>query len=330
MKVITGAGGHVGNTLARMLCERKEKVRAMVHFSDTPRAFENLNAEKVEGDVTDYDSLLKAFKGAETVYHCAAFIALEPRLHPKLHAVNVTGTENVIRACRETGVKKLVYVSSVEAIGNAAPGGILDESYGFDPANALITYGVTKAEGARRVLEAVEKEEVEAVILCPVAILGPNDYRPSKFGRMFMDFISRKLPAYPEGGFDFVDVRDVAEALISAENKGRNGESYLLSSEHLRTDELMKLLEKITNIKKPYFKLPTNMMKMVAFFFEKFSRVSGSDPIVTREAVHILQSNMKTSNAKARKELGFDPRPVAQTISDHISWLREHHTFKKK
>jgi len=270
MILVTGATGHVGNVLIRKLIEMGEKPKALIHIPTVVDSLQDLDVEKIHGDILDYNFLLKAFEGIEIIYHCASMISIMPINFEKMYAVNVTGTENVMKAAIQKGVKKVVYVSSIEAIGNVHPNIPLNEKDGFNPDKAMLKYGITKSKATLKVQEFAKKG-LDVSIVCPVGIIGPFDFKPSQMGQMIIDFANKKLPAYPNyGGFDFVDVRDVADGIILAKEKGKKGEHYILTSQHITMSKLMDLLEKITKKPKPKLKLPFVFMYLSGFLLKKF------------------------------------------------------------
>ncbi len=325
MIVVTGSSGHVGNVLVRKLLEQGKKVRVLLHPPTTVRvSLEGLDVERVSGDVTDYDSLLRAFDGAEMVYHCAAVISIMPGKLNEMRRTNVDGVKNVMRAAKACGVSRVLHVSSVEAIGDASKNGEpINETYGFNPDKAMLAYGVTKAEGSLAVMEFV-KEGMDIVTVCPVGVIGPYDFRPSQLGQMILDFDSGNLPAYPGyGGFDFVDTRDLADGIIAAAEKGKPGDVFLLTGEHISVEGMMQLLEKITGKKKPSIRLPYSLMYTIGFFAEQYYKLVNREPVLTRDSVKILKSDLKVDGSKARAELGFSPRPIQESFEDQLRWLKE-------
>lgn len=324
MIVITGATGHVGNNLVRELNKRGIKPRILVHEPTVVRkAIAGLDFEEVSGDITDADSLKKAFKGAEVVYNCAAWISITPGMYEKLRVVNVDGVINVLEACKLNNVKRLVHVSSIEALGDPGVGVIATEEMGFNPDRAMLEYGVTKAEASLLVQKAA-KEGLNVVSVCPVGIIGPYDFRPCQMGAMIMDFKKGKLPAYPGyGGFDWVDVRDVAQGILLAAEKGKSGEFYILTGGHTTNHEMMEILEKVTGSKMPKVALPYWLLSTAGFFAEFYYKWTGKEAVITRDSAKILKSDLRASSEKAKKELGFAPRPIEQTFKDHYEWLME-------
>ncbi|MDD5014926.1 MAG: NAD-dependent epimerase/dehydratase family protein [Atribacterota bacterium] len=245
MIVITGAAGHLGNVLIRKLVDQNKKVRALILPGEDIASLRGLKVEKVDGNVCAPDSLRKAFEGAEIVYHCAGIISILPGQQKQLYQVNVIGTRNVVNMCLETKVKRLVYTSSIHALSEPEPGIAFNESRQFDPENVLGEYSRSKALGTLEVIKGIKKG-LDAVILCPSGIIGPYDYRVSEMGKLVVDFVKGKVKAYVGGAYDFVDVRDVAEGLILACEKGKKGECYILSGQQISVWQLLKFLEEIS------------------------------------------------------------------------------------
>jgi len=323
MYVVTGASGHIGNTLIRMLVEqgKADKVVAMLHANREPRSLAGLPVQRVCADICDYRTLVPIFQGADVVFHCAALISIVPGIFPELHRVNHEGTLNVLRACHEAKVRRLVHVASIEAIGDLQCGRPVCEEDGFNPDKAMIEYGVTKATAALEVLKEV-RNGLDVVIVSPVGVVGPYDFKPSQMGKMVLDYVAKKLPAYPDGGFDFVDSRDVAKALLAAAEKGRTGENYLVTGGHLSVKEMMEMLERVSGIRKPLFKLPHWLLTIVALGSEAWYHLFGGNPIVTRGSLRILRSRLKVCGEKTRRELGVEPTPLEKTFADQIAFFR--------
>lgn len=329
MIVITGATGLVGNNLARLLTGKGEDIRAMVLRGSKTEAIDSLPVERVEGDVRDLQSLIKAFEGADKIYHCAALISIVSGKYRAMEAVNVRGVRNVIEACKACGVKKLVHVASVEALGNDGTGRILQEDAGFRPDCAMIEYGRTKAYGGLALLDAVAGGEIEASIVAPVGIIGPNDYMRSRMSCMFQDFINRRLPAYvTDGGFDFVDARDVARCIIAADHRGGNGETYLCSAGHITVPELMDYMQELTGVRKPRLAVSTRYLKTIAPALEKTYCALGKEPILTPGSLNIISSDLRCDPSKSVRELDMQYISVRQSIKDTVEWLRERGEIK--
>ena len=240
---VTGASGHVGANLIRVLLARGDSVRALVHRDR--RALSGLPIETAMGDVRDPASLEQAFAGAEVVYHAAGYISLVSGEWSRLHAVNVVGTRNVVEACLRCGVRRLVHFSSIHAMDLNPERAQIDESTPLVAEGGVPPYSLSKAEGEREVQEGIANG-LDAVILNPTAILGPHDYAPSHQGEVLLALARRMLPALVEGGFDWVDARDVAKGALSAAVRGTAGARYILSGHWVSVRELARLVGSIT------------------------------------------------------------------------------------
>jgi dihydroflavonol-4-reductase len=322
MIVITGATGHLGNVLVRKLAKQKMKIRAMVLPGEDISSLEGLEIEKIEGNVCFPDSLRRAFKGADTVYHCAGIISIFPGQQKKLYRVNVAGTQNVVNICIEEKVKKLVYISSIHALSEPERGITIDESRGFDPENVLGEYSRSKVLGTLEVIKGIERG-LDAVILCPSGIIGPHDYRVSEMGKLIVDFFKGKVKAYVEGAYDFVDVRDVAEGLISACKKGKKGECYILSGQQISVKKILKYLEKMSGVRAPVVKVPHRIARVFGLFNVLYCNLLKITPLFTPFSIDVLASNSIISCRKAEGKFGYSPRPVYESLKDAVDWFKE-------
>ena len=222
MLLVTGPTGHIGNVLVRELVSRGEKVRALVLPHDDLTPLVGLDVELVLGDILKLDSLRRAFEGVEDVFHLAGMISIMPGRNELVRRVNVEGTYNILQAAKEVGVRRLIYTSSIHALRRVPHGITIDESVPFDTQHAISDYDQSKAEASLAVLEATRKG-LNAVIACPTGVVGPYDYKRSEMGQVIMGCIEEKPQLYIEGAYDFVDVRDVADGLILAQEKGQTG-----------------------------------------------------------------------------------------------------------
>jgi dihydroflavonol-4-reductase len=322
--VITGATGHLGNTLVRELRQRRaeEEIRCLVLPGEDLTPLDGLDVSVVRGDVRRVDDLSAAFSGADIVFHLASVISLRPDQAPLLTAVNVGGTRNVIAACRHCKVRRLVYTSSIHALIEPPHGVVIDEDTPIDPLRIPAAYGKSKAAATLSVLAAAE-EGLDAVVVCPTGIIGPNDYLGSEMGRMFATFMRRRMPAYIDGAYDFVDVRDVAAGLVAAAERGRRGQVYILSGEHITVRRILEVLGEVTSIPVPRLKAPPWLAQTAAAVVTLLSRFGQARPLFTLESLAVLRSNALINRAKAMRELGWRPRPLNRTIADTAAWLRE-------
>ncbi len=320
MIVVTGSTGHVGNVLIQELLARGEEVRALIAPFEKVTNLEDINVEKVKVDVRDLNSLIKAFEGAEVVYHLAGIVSILPGKRKLLHEVNVQGTRNVIQACQKSGVRRLVYTSSVHAFVEPPHGMAIDETSQINPNNVFGEYAKSKAEATLEVLKSV-KEGLDAVIVFPTGIIGPYDYKPSEMGQLIKDYAQKKVKAYISGAYNFVDVRDVAKGLIQSCLEGRTGEGYILSGTRITVKELVQMIEDITKVNTPSIKIPNFIARLIALFTPLYYSLTKIPPRFTSYSIRVLNSNSQISCDKAHLELGYSPRPIRETLEDTIKWF---------
>lgn len=321
MIVVTGATGHLGNNLVRALAGRGETIRCLVLPSEGLRPLAGLEVDVVHGDVRRLGDLLGAFEGARVVYHLASVIAITPGLTDLLYEVNVGGTLNVIEACRRCGVRRLVYTSSIHALVEPPHGSVIDEATPVDAGRIPFTYGKTKAMATQAVRQAAGGG-LDTVVVNPTGIIGPYDFGPSEMGRLIISFARGGMRAYLDGGYDFVDVRDVAAGLVVAAERGVPGESYLLSGEQITVREMLSLLAEFTGLRPPRLRVPAWAADVGAPLATLFGRVFRTRPLFTTDSLFYLRSNSTTDSSKARLELGFRPRPVRESLADTVEWFR--------
>ena len=310
----------MGAVLSRALLADGETVRLLVH-EDT-RALEGLAAERVQADLTDPESLRRSFRGAEIVYHLGASISLDRRYTETMRRVNLEGTRNVILACRQCSVRRLIHFSSIEALADLNPVKESDESNPLAGPVDTTKYGWTKAESERLVLQAAS-DGLDAVILSPTAIVGPFDYKPSYLGRSLLDLYHDRLPALVLGGFNWVDVRDVVEATLAARDRGRAGERYILSGTWRSLPEMAALVKEISGRDGSRPVLPVWIARAAARIAGGLPGLSSKYPAFTLDALIAIGKHRKVSCEKARRELGYAPRPLEVTLRDTFGWFAE-------
>jgi dihydroflavonol-4-reductase len=328
MKIaVTGAGGHVGGNCVRALMEKGHEVRALLHRDAA--AVEPLDVEKADIELEDYDSLVKAFSGADQVYHAAAFISLSgKRDQAILERVNVEGTRNVVRACKACGVQRLVYFSSIHALSAYPLDKPVDESRepSFDSRN--LAYDRSKARGEEIVREALN-DGLDSVIVNPTAIMGPNDFKPSRQGQLLLDLYHRRMPALIDAGYDWVDVRDVAAGAIAAAERGRSGERYILGGERLMLIDLARMIQDLPGANPPTWVLPLWVAYLGLPFAAIKSWFTGRPAALTTDSLHVVTTHKQISHDKAVHELGYKPRPIARTIEDTFDWFDGQNLLKR-
>lgn len=320
--IITGAKGHLASTIIKYLREEDCEIRGLV----LPREYA-VSDERVtyyDGDVTDIASLQEIFSDIEDketiVIHAAGIISIAEKVTPELYNVNVGGTENIISKCIESNVKRLVYVSSVHAIPEKNDNATIEEISVFSKDLVVGAYASTKAEATGRVLEAAENK-LDTVVVHPSGIIGPYDGGNNHMVQLIDMYVSGKLPAGVVGGYDFVDVRDVAKGCIAAAEKGKRGDCYILSNRYFTVKELLECMRIISGGKKKVC-LPLSLAGAFVPMFEWIAKKTDTRPLYTKYALYTLSSNGHFSHDKATAELGYKPRDMILTLKDTIQWLK--------
>ena len=320
MKIaVTGANGHVGANLCRSLLAEGHQVRGLVH--EHQDAIEGLDIEIVKGSVNDGDALRKLFKGADIVFHLAAVISIDGQ-KDKLLQVNYEGTKNLINIIRENGVKRLIHFSSIHALKHYPFEEPMDET------RPLMTegptwYEITKSRADKMVLEAT-KDGLDAVVLNPTAIVGPNDFKPSLVGTVLIRLYNNSLPALVPGGYNWVDVRDIVQGAIAAMDKGRKGERYILGGKWVSVKDLAITVENVTGKKVNKLTVPTGLARFGVPFIKAYAKITNQEPLYTGESLTTLvEVNKKINCKKAVTELGYSSRELEVTIRDTINCFRQ-------
>ena len=320
--IITGANGHLGGTIVRMLNGRPVQVRGLV-FGDKKKQ-DTGSIHYYSGDVREPETLRPLFEGCEDmetiVIHTAGIIDISNHVSPELYDVNVNGTKNILALCREYPVKRLVYVSSVHAIPEQKRGNVTGEIRDFSPDAVVGGYAKTKAEATREVRRAAQ-EGLDAVVVHPSGILGPYDRSGNHLVQMVAEYLHGTLPACVKGGYDFVDVRDVAEGCLLAAEQGRKGECYILSDRYCEIREVLEIAGAVSG-KKKLPVLPLWMAKMAAPFIQLHARRKKRRPLYTAYSLHVLGTGERFSHKKATEELGYHPRDLKVTIRDMVAEMQ--------
>lgn len=317
---VTGASGHVGGNLIRELLKRGRKVRALVRPGDT-RAIEGLEVERSYGDLLDQESLTRAFAGAEVVYHLAARISIRSGDEAEVFRVNVDGTRNVVESCLRSGVRRLVHFSSVHAFHQVPHHEPIDEARPIADFDGTLPYDRSKARGEREITAGIARG-LDAVIVNPSGIIGPYDFKPSPLGEVLLKMAQRRLPGLVDAGYDWVDVRDVVEAALRAEERGKPGEKYLVPGHWAPIRRLAEIVHSFTGARPPRLVAPLWLARFGAPFSEGYARLTGKRPQFTSHSLAVLAGNSRFLSHKAQRELDHKPRPLEETIGDALSWYR--------
>ena len=323
--IVTGASGFLGNNIIRMLeHDDNAEVRAFVLNGESITSLNNLKCSIYYGDVTKADTLNSIFDGSGDaeifVIHCAAVVYIKSKYNSKVYDVNVNGTKNIVDKVLDYNAK-LIYVSSVHAIPEKSDGNLISEVSIFNPDNVVGLYAKTKAEAARYVMDSVKDKGLNACIVHPSGILGPYDFSNSHLTALVREIVRGKLPMCVKGGYDFVDVRDVAKGIIMACDKGKMGECYIMSGEFVSIKKLADLVCDVVGKKRIKVVLPIMIAKIVAPFYEIYYNVKGKTPLFTKYSLYTLSSNSNFSNEKAKRDLGFVTRDITDTVKDMVMWI---------
>ncbi len=326
--IVTGANGFLGNNIVRELNQTQPtaEVRALVSSPEHADAVSSLHCQVYVGDVTKPDTLTKIFTvpaDAEVyVIHCAAIVYIKSQPNPQVFQVNVIGTRNIVEKTLEIGAK-LVYVNSVHAIPELPNHAVMTEISHFDPTKVEGEYAKSKAEAAQYVLDAVQNRGLNACIVHPSGIIGPYDFKTSHLTQLILDTATGRLKAGVKGGYDFVDVRDVAQGILAACQKGQPGECYILSGHYITIPNLLRMIAEATGRKPITTFLPMWLAKLTAPLSELYYNLKQQPPLYTKYSLYTLESNSNFSHAKADRELDYTSRPPQTTVNDTVKWLQE-------
>ncbi len=320
MKIaVTGASGHVGANLCRMLIDQGHKVKALIHNST--KGIENLGLEFVHGEINSETDLRKLCSGCEIVFHLAACISIRKK-DENCQKLNTDSCITLLNAARAEGVRKIIHFSSIHAFEQEPLDIELDETRGL-ALEGGDSYERSKAMGHKIMIEA-SSPGLGVVVLNPTAIIGPNDFQPSILGNAIIRFFRGQNPSLLPGGYNWVDVRDVCSAAINAIELGVPGESYLLGGSWQSLKTMAATIEKLGGHKAPWLFLPMSVAYLGAIFLNLHATITKSIPLYTAMSLETLEHGHKNiSSRKAMKALAFNPRPFEETMADTINWFKE-------
>lgn len=331
--IITGANGFLGNNIVRKLLETTKNIRVLVLPNDKINSINNLECEIYYGDITKSETLKDIFTKREdeefVVIHCAAFVYIKSKPNSKVFEVNVNGTRNIANKCLETN-SRLIYVNSVHSIPEPKDDKEIVEISEFNQDLVEGIYAKSKAEAGNLVLDYVRNKNLNATIIQPSGIIGPGDYGMTHMTRLMLELAKQKLPAIVNGGYDFVDVRDVVNGIISAIDNGKVGECYILSNRYVTIEEIAKNIYKNNGNSKIPMVLPISLVKIVAPICEKYYNMRKKVPLFTKYSLYTLQAKSNFSHKKATNELGYTTRSLEETINDTIKWFIDTYRIEAK
>lgn len=319
--LLTGASGFLGASLARALLAEGHAVRALLREASPRHTLDGLPIEIATGDVTDAPSLAAACRGADAVIHAAADYRIFVPDPARMAAVNVAGTAQVMRAAQEAGVARIVHVSSVATLRPRADGTPATEADAAEPDAAIGPYKRSKTEAERLVEAMVAREGLPAVIVNPSTPIGPLDRRPTPTGRVILEAARGRMPAYVETGLNLVHVADCAAGVVAALDRGAPGERHILGGQDVTLAAMLGFIAAECGHRPP-FRLPRAPLVPLAFAAEAVARVTGREPMLTRDGLRMAARPMFFSSAKAARVLGHRARPWQEGVRDAIAWFR--------
>jgi dihydroflavonol-4-reductase len=322
MILVTGASGFVGGHVARALVQAGANVRVLLRDSSNTRSIDDLSVEIVRGDLTDRASLDRAVKGCRHVYHVAADYRFWTRDPAEMYKSNVGGTENLLAAAASAGVERIVYTSTVGCMGWPANGAPTNEDYPVTIDSMAGNYKRSKFQAELVALDRARKG-VPLVIVNPTAPVGERDVKPTPTGKIILDFLQGRMPAYLDTGLNFVDVRAVAAGHLLAAERGRIGERYLLGDRNMELREALELLARLSGRRAPKIRIPYALAYAVGAVSTAISSVTGREPMVPLESVKLAGHKMFIDSDKAARELGYDPGNVEDAFGRAIEWFRK-------
>ena len=321
---ITGATGFVGSHVARVLAGQGADLRLLVRAGSDTQNIEGLNAERVIGDLRDPASIEQAMAGCDTVFHVAADYRLWVRDPDQMYQSNVEGTRAVLDAARKNRVRRVVHTSSVATMGFTSNGHLADEDSPVKLESMIGPYKRSKFMAEQLALKA-GASGMDVVVVNPTTPVGEQDIRPTPTGRIVVDFLKGKFPAYVDTGLNLVDVAEVARTHVCALEEGRSGERYILGGENLTLKQILDKLAVITGLPSPKVRVPYAMALAAGVVDEMVTgRILGKEPRATIDAVRMGRKKMFVSSAKAERDLGWNPSPVDGALRRAVEWFQTH------
>ena len=326
--LLTGGAGFIGGHVARRLRSEGLAVRALVRSADSARRLAGVAAEIVQGDLRDASSLRQAVEGCSDVFHVAADYRLWSREPDELYQSNVNGTENLLRAASESGIERFVHTGTVGVLRFSEDGRLASED---DVATLDSLAGHYKRSKflAEQIVLRYAAEGLHAVIVSPSAPIGEGDWKPTETGKMILDFMLGRMPAYVDTGLNIVDVRDVAEGHLLAWKKGRVGERYILGGRNLSLHEILETLSPIVGRAAPRVRMPLALAMAAGYVDNSFATLLGRAPRIPLEGVKMARYKMYVSSDKARRELAYEPSPIEPALERAVAWFRDNGYVKK-
>ena len=323
--LVTGATGFLGSAIARELLKDGRKIKLLARSNADLGNIEGLEAEIVKGDLRDRESLKSALQGCSRLYHAAAFYSLWNKDKKLIYDINVQGTRNILKTALDLGLENVVYTSTVGCIGLSKDRRATNEDYPMDPATLSNDYKLSKFQAEKIALE-MHGRGLPVVIVNPSTPMGPRDIKPTPTGKIVLDFLNGKMPAYLDTGLNLIDVTDCARGHILAEEKGKPGERYILGNKNMSLKEILLALEKITGIKAPSIKIPHWVAYTAGLACETLSNlITKTPPAIPLSGVKMAKYFMYFDSSKAIRELGLPQNSVENALGQSVQWFQENH-----
>ncbi|WP_017301182.1 SDR family oxidoreductase [Nodosilinea nodulosa] len=325
---VTGSTGLLGSNLVRELVDRGYSVKALVRSVDKAKHLlgDVPQVQFIQGDLQAIPAFAPELQGCDVLFHTAAYFRESYGLGdhwPRLKRLNIDATIELLEAAEKAGVRKAIYVSSSGCIGRNPDGSPGSEASPPAPVSYSNLYFKSKLIAEDAVATFLQRSTLPVVLICPGAMLGPQDAAPTEFGQFVLDFLNRKIPARLAGGMPTVDARDVAAAMVNAVERGKSGDRYIVGGPYFSMADLMHRLETVSGVPSPRQKIPGFMMRLLALLATAVARFTGGEPAIPIEGVKIMLADLAYDSAKAQRELGAEFRPIDTTLADMVAWYRQ-------
>lgn len=322
--LVTGATGFLGSAVMRCLLTAGHEVRVLVRPGSNRKNLENFSVEITEGDLLDHQSLKRAVSSCDNLFHVAADYRLwvpDPEI---MYAINVNGTQALIMAAAEAGIKRIVYTSSVATLGLNPDGSPANEETPSNLATIKGYYKRSKYQAEQIVKKLTDDHQLPLIIVNPSTPIGPGDVRPTPTGRIVVDTLMGRMPAYVNTGLNIAHVDDIAQGHLLAYQQGKPGERYILGGDNMMLLQILQTIDEINGTRINRIRMPVNLMLPLAWCMEKMATVTHTEPRATLDSIRMAKKLMFFSSAKAHRELGYQYRPAIEALKDAVRWFKKH------
>ena len=322
--LVTGATGFLGSAVMRCLLTAGHEVRVLVRPGSNRKNLENFSVEITEGDLLDDQSLKRAVSGCDNLFHVAADYRLWVPDPETMYAINVNGTQALIMAAAEAGIKRIVYTSSVATLGLNSEGSPANEETPSNLATINGYYKRSKYQAEQIVKKLTDDHQLPLIIVNPSTPIGPGDVRPTPTGRIVVDTLMGRMPAYVNTGLNIAHVDDIAQGHLLAYQQGKPGERYILGGDNMMLLQILQTIDEINGTRINRIRMPVNLMLPLAWCMEKMATVTHTEPRATLDSIRMAKKLMFFSSAKAHRELGYQYRPAIEALKDAVRWFKKH------